>query len=134
MTIKDAYNLTINKILELRDSGVDVTIEPSKSKNNKDTVKKYDRPDRLSSDDWVHVSFNIKSEEDTKKVREAADFVGSKGVRFDTGGGCGKRDWEMDWSFQYTGERNEDWKKARNDVDDMIDGFCNGGNIPETPE
>ena len=43
------------------------------------------------------------------------------GITFDTGGSKGLRDWELDWSFKYTGEENYKMIQAREELEDDIE-------------
>ena len=56
----EAYNFTIEKIEKLRESGIKVIMKPSKSRENKDVVEKYNRPERIPPELWMFVSFKIK--------------------------------------------------------------------------
>lgn len=135
MDITEAYYFTMDKVKELRDGGIDVLIKSSSSKNNPDTVKKYNRPDRISPDLWHHVSFQISDLEQYQKIHEAANYLGLCGIGFDTGCGCGSSDWELDWSFRYKkGEEDWDWRDAREDVKDMAENIFYKKTDPEKKE
>ena len=121
MTTIEAYNLTLSKIEELRKKGIEVTIKPSKSRDNEELQKRFKGPERIPSNLWTFVTFTIKNKGDAIAVYEMANYLGMCGIRFDTGGCACYRDWEIDWSFQYRkGEENEDWRDARDDIEDMI--------------
>jgi hypothetical protein len=51
-----------------------------------------------------------------KRVNELADL----GITFDTGGCQGQRDWELDWSFKYTGVPDPLAVEARSAVEHML--------------
>jgi len=129
MTPLDAYNIALNKVKELENSGIKVVIKPSKSRSNEDTIKKYDRADRVSPDKWIYVSFKTNDKIEISKIFDAATYLSMCGISFDTGGCCGQRDWELDWSFSYE-EKSEkwEWNEARSDVEEMIDDMCSDQN------
>jgi len=121
----DAYYFAMTKVNELKNGGIEVTIKSSKSKNNKEMVKKYDKPDKIPSEFWNNVSFKISDTTQAQKVMEMGNYLGMCGISFDTGGCSGYRDWEFDWSFSYKkGEENWEWRDAREDVEDMISQMC----------
>ena len=120
MTPIEAFGLTFSKVKELEESGIKLTVKPSKSRTNPETVKKYNQPDRIPPVYWINVSFTIENNAQAMKIHETANYLGMCGIRFDTGGWSKGRDWELDWSFKYTGKEDEDWRDAREDVEDMI--------------
>lgn len=98
-TVSDAFDATMTAVKRLEDAGVKVKITPTKSQNDEKTVKQYDTPDRIEPNKWVSVSFFPKNDEEAKMIYEEGDKLRSLNISFDTGGGCGSRDWELDWSF-----------------------------------
>ena len=120
MTPIEAYELALQKIDELKEGGIKVTIKPSASRDDKDTVKKYNKKVRIPPDKWVRARFKIANDEEATKVHEAANYLGMCGMAFDTGGGAGLRDWELDWSFRYFGGVNQEWMARRDDIEDEI--------------
>lgn len=126
MTPTDAYYFAMTKVNELKEDGINVLITPTKSRYNEDTIKKYDKPDRIPPELWNNVSFKILDNIQTQKIMEMSHYLGMCGISFDTGGCKGLRDWEFDWSFKYR-EGEENWKlrDIREDVEDMINGMCN---------
>lgn len=50
---------------------------------------------------WAKLKINmtLMSDEDRKKVYQAERLLKEAGVGFDSGSGCGCRDWELDWSL-----------------------------------
>jgi len=48
----------------------------------------------------VLIQFPITSKEQLEHLFNAGDELRKAGVTFDTGAGCGKRDWEFDWSLR----------------------------------
>ena len=85
-----------------------------------ETIKKFSGTERISPDKWVIVSFMDLDENQTVKVNETANYLGIAGMRFDTSGHRKLRDWELDWSFIYTGKEDEEWREARDWVEDEI--------------
>ena len=120
MTPIDAYKLALRKIDELKDSGINVVITPSRSRNKINLIEKYNQPERIPPEKWVNVSFEILDKGQSMRIHDAARYLGMCGIKFDTGGCCHGRDWELDWSFKYTGKEDEEWEDASQDVEDMI--------------
>lgn len=121
MTIEDAYELVLEKIEELRNEGIEVTINPAGSADDKAVTQNADKGEGLPVNKWLHVSFNVSDEGHALKVREAGNYLGMAGIQFDSGGWQGLRDWELDWSFRYTGKEDEAWRDARDRMEDLID-------------
>jgi len=120
MTTIEAHQLTFKKIKELEKSGISVEIKPSKSRESSEMIKKYNNPGRVPPEYWFFVTFFIDNNAQAMKIHEAANYLGMCGITFDTGGCCNYRDWELDWSFRYTGVEDEKWRDARDSVEDMI--------------
>lgn len=99
MNVNEAYDHTLTVVDEIKEAGVKVEIKPCSSRDNEDLVKKYDVPNRISSDKWIHVSFFPKGKEEIDLVFEKGRALRALNICFDSGGGCGSRDWELDWSF-----------------------------------
>ena len=57
----EAFEFTLTKVWELKESGIEVIIKPSRSSENKDLAKKYSGPDRVPAEKWLHVTFYIKN-------------------------------------------------------------------------
>jgi hypothetical protein len=129
MTPLDAYNLTLSKVKELENSGIVVKIKTSRSRKNQKIIKKYNRPDRVSPDKWIHVSFKTKDKIKIAKIFDAGTYLSMCGISFDTGGCCDLRDWELDWSFSYEkGTEKWEWNEARSDVENMIENMSSDQN------
>jgi hypothetical protein len=121
----DAYYFAMTKINELRKDGIEVAIKPTKSRNNKDVVRKYNRSDRIPPELWNHISFKISDTVQAQKIMKMANYLGMCGITYDTGGCAECRDWEFDWSFSYKeGEENWEWRNRREEVEDMINQMC----------
>jgi hypothetical protein len=120
MTPVEAYDLALSKVEELRLSGIKVTITPSTGRGNADTVRKYSTSKNIPVDKWVHVEFRVTNLVEKEKVFEASNYLGICGIRFDFGGWKGFRDWELDWSFFYSGEVDEQWMDAKNQCEETI--------------
>ncbi|NCQ11076.1 MAG: hypothetical protein COW67_08285 [Flavobacteriales bacterium CG18_big_fil_WC_8_21_14_2_50_32_9] len=121
MTTIEAYYFTLEKVNEIKESGVSTAINSVTSKNDTALVEKFNTPNSIPPKYWVNVSFEIESDEQALKIHESANYLGLCGIRFDMGGTENHRDWELDWSFFYQkGEENAEWKAARNKVEKMI--------------
>ena len=120
----EAFEFTLTKVWELKESGIEVKIKPSCSRDNKDLEKKYSGPDRVPAEKWLFVSFHIKNGNESKKIFEMGQYLAMCGICFDTGGCSGQRDWELDWSFSYKkGEENMEMIIAREQVEDKLSGM-----------
>lgn len=126
MTITEAHEFALGKVAELRDNGIETIIKKYDltSPGGQSAVRKYDGEiTRIHPEKWVKVTFKNVDKEQVIKIHEAANYLGMCGIAFDTGGYHGCRNWELDWSFRYTGKEDEGWREAREDVEDMINGI-----------
>lgn len=48
----------------------------------------------------VLIQFPIRDKEQLGHLSKAQEELSKAGVTFDSGAGCGKRDWEFDWSLK----------------------------------
>ena len=59
------------------------------------------------------------------------NILAMAGMRFDTGGGCGGLDWELDWSFIYVGGQvDEEWRENANWVVGVIQKITKSADNP----
>ena len=125
--VNEAYKHTISVIESIRKQGIDVVVQQpriireSKVPSELDIVRKYNKPDKLHWSDWRNVEFKVKNQEEVEKVSFARRYLGVNGCSFDTGARCGGMDWEIDWSFTFTGEEED---KERADFDKVMEKFC----------
>ena len=122
MSTAEAYDFVLKEIDELKESGINIVAKSSISRNNKQIIKRCSGPENIPPDAWVHITFLNLDEGQAMRVHEAANYLGMCGIYFDTGGCSDYRDWELDWSFKYTGKIDDDKevKDLRNDVEDII--------------
>ena len=120
MTPIEAYELTLEKIEELKISGIEIKINPCELRNNKELIKEYDNLENIPPDKWINVAFINLDKIKSMKVHETSKYLGMCGITFDSGGSPGYRDWELDWSFQYTGKNDECERDIRDEVENMI--------------
>lgn len=99
MTTLEAYEFTLEKIDELKKDDIHVIIKPSKSRNSKIITNKYNGPERISPDKWIHITFLFLEGDQATKILEMANYLMMCGIYFDTGGST---------------------KHSRNDVEDII--------------
>ncbi len=121
--VEKAYDYAMGVLEELKKSGVKVEmVIPGRVKKGKyhDTVEKYHPPERLHVDKWRHVElFPTKGQVDL--VHDAVTKLFEFGITFDTGGGCdGGRDWEIDWSFRYSKDKNTEKMKSLQENEELI--------------
>lgn len=114
MTPIEAYKLTLHKIEELKGEDIEITATLCPSKDNKE------EPNGIPREKWIHIIFLIKNESDIIKINKTADYLGMCGITFDISGNKGCRNWELDWSFSYTGKEDEEWRDKRNEVENLI--------------
>lgn len=124
--VNSAYKHTMNVINTLQKEGIEILIQSPRVIRNSDNpeeldvVKKYSKPDRLHYSDWRNVQFKVKTQLEAEKVSFGRRYLGINGCSFDTGAGCGSMDWEIDWSFKFTGIKEN---KNREDFDDLMEKF-----------
>lgn len=98
MNINEAYEFVMSKLERLKNEGVDYVInEPIKTPS---LIEKYNKPQRLSVDKWINVSFNLDKETDLQKIYNMENLCKMTGIYFDTKFGKVQRDWEIDWSLR----------------------------------
>jgi len=125
--VNDAYKHTMNVIESLKKRRIDVLIQiprvirESNNPEDLDVVKEYNLPDRINWPCWRNIQFKIKNKEEAELVSFARRYLGINGCSFDTGAGCGSMDWEIDWSFRFTGTEES---KEREDFDVVMEDFC----------
>jgi len=119
MNVNKAYNLTMQKVTNLRQS-IDTTIKLSKGRNNKDTVEKYNLPDRLDPKRWYHITFLPMTSQEANQIAQARKELGWQGICFDTGGSFGYRDWEINWSFRVEDVPDGEWEKRSDEIEEFI--------------
>ena len=121
----EAYDLTLEKIKELKAEGILTIIKPYSPKESFDLAKMYNKKENIPPEKWIRVTFSSLSDVQAIKVRDAANYLGMCGIRFDSGGAVDRaewsRDWELDWSFTYTGNDNEQWREEGDAVEKLID-------------
>jgi len=122
MTIDDAHALALEKANELKAKGIDVTIKPFNWGNRTEEEKSelIEKYPVLAHSKWVKVTFLTKNNVEAQMVSDAASYLGMAGISFDNGGCGNSRDWELDWSFDYTGEENAEWVAAKNEVEETL--------------
>jgi hypothetical protein len=120
--VEKAYDCAMGVLEELKKSGVKVemVIPRRVSKGEyQDTVEKYHPPKCLPVEKWRHVEL-FPTKEQVDLVHNAASKLFEFGITFDTGGGCGSRDWEIDWSFKYKKGKNTESLKSLQENEALI--------------
>ena len=103
MPSDEMYDKVMKVVEELRSSGIKVTVTPSACRDNADLIARYADRGRPDPSKWVHVTFDCDTDEQIHRVGCALGELRAQGIRFDTGGIGGTRDWELDWSFHVHG-------------------------------
>lgn len=122
MTPIEAYNFTMDKVEELEKADIGVIIIPYKFGDNIDELEKESENNinGIPLELWQKIKFVLSNSEEANIVHKAANYLGLCGIKFDVGGDKDTRDWELDWSFEYTGTEDTDWRDARDDCEDQI--------------
>ncbi len=127
MTTNEAFDATMAEVGNLETlAGIKVLIRPSKQRENAEIIAKYNGPERVAPDRWVNVTFKPVTPEQKQAIADAAKHLGWLGIGFDTGGMCHQRDWELDWSFNYTARPDGEQEEARDIVEDMLTNLMEG--------
>ncbi len=118
--LQQAYHVTMSSIERARDLGIQVDIKECVSRNNTEMVSQWNTPDRLPPDKWVNVTFNIVNQNQANLIYAMLHELSSVGIMFDSGGGTGKRDWELDWSFHLGSTENIERHNILVEVEELI--------------
>jgi hypothetical protein len=130
MTTDEAYAYTMEIVEELRHLGIEATFRPSKSMTDPEVVAKYSGPERVKPERWGKVTFKSFTPQQAQAIREKQQALGWLGIHFDSGGCVGQRDWEIDYSFKYTGApASGETEQAVSTANDLIDGL-EAGTLP----
>ena len=130
MTPNEAHDYALELAKELQASGIELEItlwldkHKSRDEHYKNCVEKYGNdPKRASINKWCLVRFKTKSQEEVDLIHEKHKALSWMGVSFDSGGmadgSC--RDWELDWSFSYTGKPDTEHEESIDQCKDMLD-------------
>lgn len=130
ITLEKALELTYEKLGELKNQGIDVTLRPCKSRFRPETIAKYNREGRLKPAYWFKVNLKCENKEQSEIIFKSSMDLAKQGICFDTGGGCGGRYWELDWSF-HVSSNTESMEEGRKIVEGAIIKMCDNGEDPE---
>jgi len=79
MTPLQAYEFALEKIDEIRSLGIKVGIVPTRSSTDEKLREKYkvedSNPTRIPYQKWVHVTFFVNDENESKTVYEAQRYL-----------------------------------------------------------
>lgn len=133
METYQAYETVLTTIDEIKNSGVIVEINIPRSVKEKDKnieyfndlIKKYSGDDKINWQLWRNIQFKNVTNTQAKFIFEKRRLLCLAGISFDTGGGLGSLDWEIDWSFKYTKRESEseEHHEACNIVEEMFINF-----------
>jgi hypothetical protein len=134
--IDSAYKHTMYIIESLKKQGIDVlmqqprVIRESENPEELDIVIEYSKKDwvtdRLHWSDWRNVQFKVKNQEEAERVSFSRRYLGINGCFFDTDAGSDSVDWEIDWSFKFTGVEEN---KEREEFDTTMQNFILNGSF-----
>lgn len=117
-TVEDAYAEAMASVEKLRQSGIALTLVVPKSASNPETISKF--ADRLPLDKWRHVTFFPSTQIDSDEIQSEHRRLIDLGIGFDSGGGSGERDWELDWSLRLIPPSDPDQVDRVARVDDLL--------------
>ena len=120
MTTDEAYAEVMKAVKDIEKAGVVVEITPTKQGDDPKLVARHSGPEHVSPDKWVSVEFLPKTDAHLELIHRKAKELGWLGIGFDTSGAVGCRDWQVDWSFQYTRRPDGDREASRDEVEDML--------------
>lgn len=123
MNINEALTEVNRALSALKSAGLTFTREPSRSRDIPGTVEKYAVPDRLSPENWDHVTFYVSTDNEKYLLNAVHRRLIAQGVAFDSGGCAGERDWEIDWSLHLADDTSQSIA-AVDIVDGIIDNLC----------
>ena len=113
MEILKAYQLVLDAAVELREEGIDIKIIPSDSDEDPEESN-------LRREKWIRIEFSPKTNAQAKSINKKTKELNWSGIRFDTSGHPGQRQWDLDWSFKVGDVPDAEWERAGDEVEDMI--------------
>lgn len=103
MTIQDAYNLVVQKVTELRDSGIDVYTKHPFITANINHIAAYEISGELPKALWNYVTFHSVSNGQLQQIFDAKNYLLASGIYFDSNAFIAVKrpspEWRIDWSF-----------------------------------
>jgi hypothetical protein len=128
MNIDEAYAIAIDTVNDLEQQGIKVERTKSRSATNPAILEKYRYPERPKPEQWLNIKFCPGNKEQTDAIHQACLGLAWQGIVFDTGGGQGARDWELDWSFRLkTPGTTADHEATLSDVEGLLNDMGSGG-------
>ena len=121
MTALEAYELTLEKIDELKNDGIKVSFKNyPKDLINNEILNEYNDKEHIPHQYWKDVTFKNVDEIEIEKISETLNYLSLCGISFDLYGCCGERTWQLDWSFRYTGKINDEWRDEKDQLESML--------------
>ena len=118
MNTLKAYDLVLKKVEELKQAGIKVKVKPCPSAK---TNKIIPKPSQIPAELWEHIRFEVNNLHESRMVLDAANYLDLLGIYFDSGGEKKYREWELDWSFEYTGiEGDGELRELRESVEECL--------------
>ena len=116
MTPTEAHAFVLDEI-ELVSKKKSIEYEIKKPEYSTDVS---DDVTRVPKSLWCKVIFTVKDESDSMALLELARYLNVAGIQFDVGGSQNTREWELDWSFRYTGTDSPEWLDRINELEEEI--------------
>ena len=98
MNIDTAYNEVWTSLRTLAEKGVKFEVRPSSGRRSRELQEKYEH--KLPVNKWCHVTFYVNDAVEDSAIIDEVNRLAKMNIGFDTGGGFGLRDWEIDWSLE----------------------------------
>lgn len=104
MQLHNAYNLTVQKVIQLRNSGIEISTACPLITADINHTAEYEISGELPKALWNNVTFCSVSKEQLQQIYEAKSCLLGFGIFFDSGAFIAAErpspDWQLDWSFR----------------------------------
>ena len=103
MELHEAYNLVLQKLIELRDSGIEVYTKYPFITANINHSAAYEVSSELPKALWNYVTFHSVSNGQLQQIFDAKNYLLASGIYFDSNTFIAVKrpspEWRIDWSF-----------------------------------
>ena len=118
MTTLEAYELTMEKIDELKNDGLEVYFKKyPEDLIDQEIINKYNDNEHIPYQYWKDVTFKNVDKIEKQKINNVLSYLSLCGICFDLYGGLNERTWQLDWSFKYTGKTNDEWMENNDSLE-----------------
>lgn len=111
----EAFEYTLDIIKNI---GIKTNVQTNLNcKQDDELIEKYtSKADSVPFQNWCRITFYPKNQNENELIYRKQLELLDLGISFDSGGGCGGRDWELDWSFSFNPNRNTTNKRHRIEI------------------